>query len=393
MITKVQTVEQIKQMFLEIFLNKTNKVSDISDNSVLNATAYGVSKVAQKCIKDIAIVESHIFPDSASGQNLDNSAKLFGVPNRNNTSSGSSTYLRIIANPGATYISRTHSFTNYNGIRFSLSEDFTVGALGWGYAKVNSIDTGAKTNVDPNSIVTVNPIPVGHIGCTNEYKSEGGSDIEDDEMFRIRIKKHLNILSKSTISYFTEIFRAENPDVFNVINLGNNEAGQRCLGLVFQNGQSLTQAELDDILSKTKKFFPITDLNMYGNTIGIKLQNVDWHTIDLDFRVQIEGSYDTNEVRKRIQINLTKYLDFRFWDINRKVEWDDMLSIVKSTEGVRYVSDSFFNPRVDIKIPAYKLPRIRGFIMRTLEGTIIPDSNNVLLPIFYPLNANESQYQ
>ena len=100
MITKVLTVEQLKQIFLEIFINKTDKVSDISDNSVLNATAYGVSKVAQKCMKDIAIVESHIFPDSASGIYLDNSATLFGAEPRITSGVGSSTHLRVVAEPG-----------------------------------------------------------------------------------------------------------------------------------------------------------------------------------------------------------------------------------------------------------------------------------------------------
>jgi hypothetical protein len=385
MITKVQTIEQIKQIFLEIFINKTDKISDISDNSVINATAYGVAKVAQKCMKDIAIVESHIFPDSASGKYLDNAATLFGVPGRISTAVGSSTYLRLIAAPGTTYTAGTHTFTNYNGIQFSLPASVTIGAFGWEYVKINSVNTGSKTNVDANSVISVSPIPVGHIGCTNEYKAEGGTDIESDEMFRIRIKKHNNILAKSTTTYFAEIFRTVNPNIFNVINLGNDEPGNRCLGIVLQNGQTMSQGNLDTMLNNTKQYFPITDLNMYGNTIGIKLLSVDWEPIDMDFRVQIDGT-DQDKVRKQIQINLTKYLDFRFWDINKKVEWDNLLEIVKSTEGVRYVQDTFFNPSVDIKVPIHKLPRIRGFIMRTLDGTIINSNTSTLLPIFYPLN-------
>lgn len=41
MITKITTVEELKQIFTEIFLNKTDKVSDISNESVLNALPYG----------------------------------------------------------------------------------------------------------------------------------------------------------------------------------------------------------------------------------------------------------------------------------------------------------------------------------------------------------------
>ncbi len=188
MITKIQTLEQLKSLFLEILLNKTDKLSDVSDNSNINATAYGVSKVAQKAIKDIAIVESHLFPDSAYGDYLDNAAILFGVPERFEAS-GSSTFIRLVADEGTEYIAGTHYFSNVNGIQFELTEDVTIGELGWAYAPIRSVSTGESTNVEPNSITTVSPVPSGHIGCSNEYQAIGGMDEESDELFRQRIKK------------------------------------------------------------------------------------------------------------------------------------------------------------------------------------------------------------
>ena len=50
MITKITPVEELKQIFLEIFLNKTDKVSDVSDDSVLNAIAYGNAKLTQRTL-------------------------------------------------------------------------------------------------------------------------------------------------------------------------------------------------------------------------------------------------------------------------------------------------------------------------------------------------------
>ena len=59
MITKVNnTISFLKNLWVETFLNKTDKVTDITDNSVLNGVAYGTAKVAQKALKDIAIVEA-----------------------------------------------------------------------------------------------------------------------------------------------------------------------------------------------------------------------------------------------------------------------------------------------------------------------------------------------
>ena len=43
MIVGLETVVRLKNLFLEIFINKTDKVSDISDNSVVNAVAFGVA--------------------------------------------------------------------------------------------------------------------------------------------------------------------------------------------------------------------------------------------------------------------------------------------------------------------------------------------------------------
>lgn len=385
MITEISTVEKLKQLFLEIFINKTDKISDISDNSVLNATGYGVSKIAQKCMKDIAIVEAHIFPDSASGIYLDRSATLFGAPSRNIVATGSSTYIRVVGVSGTLYEAGVQFFNNYNGVQFELETDFTISALGWGYVKVRSTDTGSKTNSEPNSIVTVSPVPVGHIGCTNEYYAIGGTDTEPDELFRLRIKKHLNIMSRGTIAYIEQILQSFNSDILKVYNLGNNEFGQRVIGLVLQSGGSLNSGELDALLVQTQPYFPITDLNQYGDAIGIKLEMILWEEISMDFRVQILDSYDPNEVRKQIQINLTKYLDFRFWDRTLKVEWDNLLQAVKMTDGVRYVPDIYFSPSIDQTVRMNRLPRIKGFIMRNQDGSIIPDSSNVLLPIFYPI--------
>lgn len=62
MITKLNnTISNLKSLFIETFLNKTSKVSDVSDGSITNATAHGAAKLAQKTIKDVAIVEAQIF--------------------------------------------------------------------------------------------------------------------------------------------------------------------------------------------------------------------------------------------------------------------------------------------------------------------------------------------
>lgn len=381
------TISLLKSLFIELFLNKTNKVSDISDNSVVNATAFGVAKVGQKCLKDVAIVAARIFPDTASGSDLDVAAQLFGVSPRKGAL-GSSTYVKVIAERGTFYEAGKTEFVNINGVRFMTEFDATVGDNGYTYVKVRSAGTGSQTNVAPNTITNVVHEPVGHKACSNEYYAVGGRDSEDDETFRIRIRNNLNILSIGTREYFTQVFQNIDDRVLMFFNFGVNENAKLQLALSTQNGVEFTDTELANLLEQAAPYFPLSDRNKYGDTVEIVLTNVKWYSVGgsrgVDFRVEIADNYDPDDVRRNIQIAMTKYLDFRYWVPGSKVEWDDLLGIVKDTEGVKYVQDSTFYPSADELVPINELPRIRGFVMRDLKGDPIFDSNGVLSPIFYP---------
>lgn len=387
MITKTSaTITNLKNLFIEMFLDKTAKVSNVADGSVVNATAFGVAKVAQKAMKDIAIKEAQIFPDTATGVYLDKAAALYGVSPRKGAL-GSSTYIRVSANPGTVYDTSV-TFVNKNGIRFQVDEALTVGESGYGYVKVRSINAGYSTNVPPNSITNVSPQPQGHIECTNEYYAIGGRDSEDDETFRIRIKNNLNILSKNTIEYWTQTLSNIDDRVLKVMSAGLDEKGIYNLYVVSQNGIFFTEEELDTLLESAQGYFGISELNIEGKVVGIGIKNIDWFYVGsergLDFRVQLQPDYDVSTVRQSIQVNLTKYLDFRFWTPGKIVEWDDLLDIVKKTEGVKYVPDEYFFPYYDQQVPANQLPRIRGFVMRDQDGNILYDSDSNLSPLFYP---------
>lgn len=387
MITKTSaTITNLKNLFIEMFLDKTAKVSNVADGSVVNATAFGVAKVAQKAMKDIAIKEAQIFPDTATGVYLDKAAALYGVSPRKGAL-GSSTYIRVSANPGTVYDTSV-TFVNKNGIRFQVDEALTVRESGYGYVKVRSINAGYSTNVQPNSITNVSPQPQGHIECTNEYYAIGGRDSEDDETFRIRIKNNLNILSKNTIEYWTQTLSNIDDRVLKVMSAGLDEKGIYNLYVVSQNGIFFTEEELDTLLESAQGYFGISELNIEGKVVGIGIKNIDWFYVGsergLDFRVQLQPDYDVSTVRQNIQVNLTKYLDFRFWTPGKIVEWDDLLDIVKKTDGVKYVPDEYFFPYYDQQVPANQLPRIRGFVMRDQDGNILYDSDSNLSPLFYP---------
>ena len=398
MITKVDnTISFLKSLWVETFLNKTNRVTDITDNSVLNGVAFANAKVAQKCLKDIAIVEAQVFPEMASGEYLDRAAQLFGVTPRQGAL-GSSTYVRVFTDGSrdVTYEVGTHTFVNNDGVRFQIEETVTVPAnVGYGYVKVRSEATGAFTNVDANTIINVTPVPQGHLECTNEYFAEGGRDQEDDEMFRLRILNHQNIYSVATLEKLVQVFRNIDDRVLKIMFVGVEEDSFLHIQIVTQNGQDLTQDELDELLEKATPYFGIGDLIVAGNIMGIKLENATWYEVGgdtgVDFRCELVPGYRVADVRKNIQIGLSKYLDFRYWEAGQKVEWDDLLEIVKNTEGVKYVSSEWFRPNQDEPVSEFMLPRIKKFRMRDMNGLIMLDegtdfemSFDDYAPVYYP---------
>ena len=392
MITKTaNTIANLKNLWIEMFLNKTDRVSNIADGSVLNGVAYGTAKVAQKAIKDIAIVEAQIFPKSATGEYLDKSAALFGVSPRKEAL-GSSTYVRVFAEPGTHYEVGT-KFISKNGVQFTVDQSFTVDKSGYGYISVRSVITGSATNVEANSITEVSPRPLTHIECTNEYAAIGGRDYEDDETFRNRIISYNNKLSTDTMEGWTQIFQDLDPRILKVMNVGLGEDGKTHIYLVTQNGSFFTDDELEELLTKATPYFGLTELDLQGNTLGIVIENAKWMYVGgeegVDFRVELSPNAVIADVRKNIQIAMTKYLDFRFWEAGKKVEWDDLLEVVKTAEGVKYVPDEYFFPYFDEEVPLNMLPRIKGFRMRDLEGNILYDSGSSLSNIFYPAGESD----
>lgn len=389
MITKITSVQELKQIFLEIFLNKTDKVTDVGQESVLNGIAYGCAKVGEKCLVNQSVVEGHIFPDTAYGDYLDNLAAVRGVSPRFKAQ-GSSTYVRITAERGTQYSKDATRLTATNGTIFYLENDVEIDINGYAYVKVYSGTAGARTNVDPLTINKISPIPRGHMNVTNEYRATGGRDEEDDNLFRQRIKDSVNQLARTTLSYLEQVFMKINPRVLRLRKNGIDADGKFCLTVVPINGVDFSEEEFNQILSLSQEYLSLNEVLNERNDFRLRLLNVDWLPIDVEFRVDIDPAYDPDAVRREIQIQMGKLFDYRYWKYGNKVEWDDMLQVVKQVDGVRYVPDTHFYPNSDINVQKYRLPRLRAFIMRDLDGNIIEDNNGVMADVFYPSEYDDA---
>lgn len=388
--TKVTTVEELKQVFVEILLNSTTKVTKISDGSVLNGTGYGVAKIGQKILKDVAIIEAHQYPDSAKGEILDQIADTRGISPRY-SASGSSTYIRVVGEEGTVYTAGVNRFVG-NGIEFEIDESVTIEEVGFSYVKVHSINKGSQTNVTALNINKISPSPAGHQYCINEYQASGGRDNESDDLFRKRIKDEKNILAKGTISYLEQVFRSIDPSILRVKVLGKNLVGETEIGISRVDGGDFNSVELDNLYYKMEQYLSVGELKPDGlNSYGIKIVNLPYFPIDISLRIDYDSSANVDEIRKNMQIAMNKVIDWTYWD-SEFLNWLDLIDAARFTKGVKRVVDNYFHPNVDVIIPKNHLPRIRGFVLMNLAGQIIQDLPQKLNPNFYPA-TNDFDYQ
>lgn len=380
-------------IFAEALLNETDVVSKVAPNTALSGFAAGVAKVSGKAEKDIILALSELFPDLSFGTQLDRAGQNLGIPTRLGAL-GSSTYVRVTATPGTIYIPGTHVFSSTEGPSFGIdgSTNITVPQEGFAYIQVSSIDLGSRANVSALTINQVAPQPTGHTAVVNEYKADYGRDTESDEQLRLRIKDGGNILARNTVAMIEQVAILTNSKVLKCWNYGVNLNGQRVIAVVTQNGSLLSQTELDNLTAAVGPFLALTDSRWNGtNFSGILFQNVNYYPFDISFRCVLDNTANPDTVRQNIQIGISKYFDFRSFDPAKDViQWDRLLNVVQNTPGMKFAPDQYFFPNQDVALTAYVLPRLRGFLMLNLDGTVISNLSGTLSPIYYPAVADFS---
>lgn len=390
--TKIYTRDEIKNQFVQVVLNHTNKISKISDNSVLNGISYGIASIAQKLMKDTALLESELFPEYAYGQYLDKIAQRTGVSPRQSYL-GSSVWLRLVGVPGTSYNPST-TFSTPDGIVFNIYDTVTIPDAGFCYVKAKSTSTGSQTNVKANTITQVSNAPSGHLYVINEVPATGGVDVEDDKALLSRISQNFNNFAFDTLSKLRMVLTILNPLILDVRKLGiDNSTGKIRLGIITVNGTQLTTSELKSLSERLWEYLSLSDLSIssttnYQSTVEIEMVE----TVDLvvDFRVDLTD-IDLDLFRSKILIEITKLFDYRNWKPGSSVNWSDIFYIVKSQDGIKSLPSEYFLlgqadtalDTVDITIPPLKLPSLKGFIIRDLEGNAYVKGRSTIIPYYY----------
>ena len=386
--TKIQSHRKLLQLWTETFINTQTKVTKVSQNSVLGGIAAANAKLAQKTMTEIALVESHLYPDNAFGDSLDTIAENRGISPRQGALS-SFTHVRLNGSSGTIYPLAT-TFTGSHGFTFELQKAVTIGDHLYTYGPVVCTDTGVETNVDPGTISEIiGTPPAGHTSVTNEYMGTGGRDEETDSELRARIKDGSNICAVSTIAYITSVFQSINDNILRVTFGGHTNTGKAILYVQTVNSADLSSPEIDTLLQDSEEFFALSELRSFDTTdYGIEIQNVQYSNIDISMRVALNAGANSDAVRISIQTQMAKIIDPRTWNpLTQIVEWDNLLVVAKGISGIDYLADQHFllnGARGDSQITRYTIPRIRNFQLLDLDGAILSSVSGTIAPSFYP---------
>ena len=370
-------------LFVEELLNNTNSVTKVSQNSVLFGISAGAAKLMELLEKDVSVFASRLNPHIATGQYLDECAKIKGIHPRLSATK-SSTFVRLNATPGTQYLKNTHTLiSSENSITFLLNNDITIGDLGYAYVGVSSIQSGSNTNVGAFAISSFAVTPSGHISVYNEVKAFGGEDLETDDFFRNRILLSNNLHSVSNLELCTQLALLYNPNIYKIVKLGKTSSGQIQLGVITKNYVSLTNEELTELSQIITNRISISDCFQSVYSSNILLKNVEKYPIDISFRCKTLQNIKIKDVVSDIQNQTMNYFSPLNFEGNKvKVEWDNIFDICKYAKGIDYIDDNTFMPNLDINLSANNYPILRGFQILTLNGEVIYDENSIS-PVYY----------
>lgn len=388
--TQITSITELKNIALEILLSKTNKLSKVSPGSVFNAVAYCISKIGQKALKEIALIESQLFPDYATGEYLDLVAKRYGINSRLGATK-SSGYIYLYGTKGTVYNKNQVQFISNDGISFVLDNDVTIDENLYTYAHITSTTTGSNSNVAPLSIINCQNPPIGHNYCINTFATYGGRDKETDDELRDRIVNITNSISNKTLEFLTQIALNYNSNILKIVNLGTYQ-GKTQLGVYTQSGANLTQSELNNLGFSLREYLCLSDVseNLEQRVV---FTNVDYTPIDLSFKIDyMQDLFTINQIYNSIQAKLIDFIDYRYLNTEKNILWIDLYNLIKDTEGVVNVNFGDFlvnGEQNNIVINKKLLPKFRQMIIYDINGNVLLDNEaKKYMPFIYPVYKN-----
>lgn len=397
MITKPLTIERLKRIATETFYNKNNKVTKAGKGSVIDAILYVCAKLAQKIMANIATLEVFLFPEFATGKNLDDVGALRGVGFRGGSSS-SYVWVTVVAKYSNDYpfeegvsdgvvIDDSFVFHDNNGNEFVYPDGtYTILDGSYDIIKLRSVREGVVSNVNAYSINYVrqdttngNTTKKNILSITNESPAFGGMDSQSDDLFRSRIKKSLGAFSLNTIEKVYNYLWSIDDSVVK-INYQREIEGD-VIYVASESAANFDEPTLEQFRYIAQKFTP------FGGQVP-KFKNYNYQTYQLYIRLKKNEDYESGYVFNELARNIVDAINWEKDDF-KKIEWDNLLQATKDTIGVDYVEDKYFllapygGPpidlsdyeefRKDLEIAENTIPHIVNISVKDLNGNDIKD--------------------
>ena len=378
----IPTQAELIETFNRVFLSTNTGITKISPNSVFASFSAGIAGLAQKMLKETALVETYIDPDQATGDRLDAIARQRGIPTRQTTRTKSTVWIRLHAEGGTAYTTE-HVFTGSHGITFNLMQGFTFPTNGtrFVYRQLQSTGGGLLNNVSVFSIDRIDNPPTGHVLAINDAPSFGGRDAETDDQFRYRIKNFTNISAYDTLAKISILANQQVNSIFRVYNLGKAVNGDARLGVITHSGEALTPDELTT-LNGLRVFAPLSNSNL-------QFESLPAERLDITAVLELRDTEQTRDIADRILVRINNFLrEVVYNEESTFIDWVTIFNLINIDPGVISLSSDGFSPNSRIDI-SDRRPRQLGAIRffnpnrQTLWSSIDPRFGN-----FYDLDSD-----
>jgi len=291
-------------------------------------------------------VKKQCFPQTATGEYLDNHAEMRGLSRIDAVCSRG--IIKFTANYGVSgelTIPEGTVCVTASGERFITTESGVI-AAGETYCECSAaaMEAGKSGNVEADTIVFMEQPPVGIDSCVNEAPFTGGVDAESDDSLRERIIATYNSLPNgSNAAYYEKL--AMSVSGVEAVSVIPKKRGIGTVDVVISGTEGMPSDELIgqvlDIINESREI--CTDVQVYGPASV---------AVDVDVKIEVEDKFNFNTVSNSVEKAVDDYFDGKLLgcDILRA----KLGSIIYGTEGMRNYSINL--PASDILISADQLP-------------------------------------